>query len=46
MVLWNVGLALLWIVLGDGGHRGMGYVTPGSVVQLVSKLCKLFDLMT
>ena len=34
------------IVLGDGGHHGMGYVTPTSAVQLVSKLCKLFDLMT
>ena len=30
------------IILGDGGHRGMGYVTPASAVQLVSQLCKLF----
>ena len=30
------------IILGDGGHCGMGYVTPASVVKLVSKLCKLF----
>ena len=28
------------------GHHGMGYVTQASAVQLVSKLCKLFDLMT
>ena len=34
------------IILGDGGHRGMGYVTPASAVELFSKLCKLFDLMT
>ena len=34
------------IILGDGGHRGMGYVTPASAVQLFSKLCKLFDRMT
>ena len=35
-----------WIILGDGGYHGMGYVTPPSAVQPVSKLCKLFDLMT
>ena len=34
------------IILGDGGHRGMGYVTPASAVQLVSKLCKLFWHLT
>ena len=34
------------IILGDGGHRDMGYVTPASDVELFSKLCKLFDLMT
>ena len=34
------------IILGDGGHRGTGYVTRVSAVQLVSKLWKLFDLMT
>ena len=36
---------LLKVTLGDGGHHGTGYVTPASAVQLVSKLCKLFDLM-
>ena len=34
------------IILGDGGHRSTGYVTSASAVQLFSKLCKLFDLMT
>ena len=32
----------LQIVLGDGGHRGTGYVTLASAVQLVSQICKLF----
>ena len=34
------------IVLGDDGHRGTFYVTPASTVQLFSKLCKSFDLIT
>ena len=38
--------SLVQIILGDGGHHGTGYVTPTSAVQPVSKLWKLFDLMT
>ena len=34
------------IILDDGGNRCMGYVTPASPVQLVSKLCKLFWNLT
>ena len=36
----------LWIILGNGSHCGMGYVTGESAVQLVSKLCKLFWHLT
>ena len=35
---------LTMIVLGDGGHCGIGYVTPAAAVQLVSQICKLFWL--
>ena len=42
----RLGMCLRAIILGNGGHRSTGYVTQTSAVQLVSKLCTIFDLMT